>query len=385
VEPASLVFGWRTAILLVVSAQVLVLACALAVAPRNQVANASLAALLLVLVGLLTPYTIGFAGAYDAWPQLTFAPFAAPLAIGPLALAYVCAWTERPIRPSLCVHLAPAALQFVYGVLCFLLPLPQKLAWANGPDEHVSLVLATLAPASLLAYALAAAASLRRYRRRLGEVITDEARYSLSWLTRALLALALTFGAWAGFQVWEVVSGGLSYFQRLPLYVVIAALALYLAIEGWRHAGLNRPNLTHAEDREQDVTRPARDWRGMGERWSAQVEAAGWWREPELTLVEVAARLGTNTHYLSRALNDGLGQTFSGFVNGLRARAVREALVGGDRRPLTALAFEAGFNSKASFNRAHLTAFGEAPSVARRRASDPKLRPRRREVRRKSA
>lgn len=57
-----LVFGWRTAVLALVSVQVLLLAVALASTPRNQPANRCLAALIVVLVGMLTPYTIGFAG-----------------------------------------------------------------------------------------------------------------------------------------------------------------------------------------------------------------------------------------------------------------------------------------------------------------------------------
>ncbi|WP_430420100.1 helix-turn-helix domain-containing protein [Phenylobacterium sp.] len=377
-----LVFGWRTAVLALVSVQVLLLAVALASTPRNQPANRCLAALIVVLVGMLTPYTIGFAGFYDAWPWLTFAPFAAPLAVGPLAFAYVRAWTDQPLRPSLAIHLAPAAAQFAYSAVCFALPPAQKFAWADGPDTVIAPVLAAAAPVSLSVYALASAASLRRYRARLGDVVTDEARFTLGWLTRALIALTITLAAWAGFQLWEIGLGRLSYFQRLGLYLVIAALALYLAIEGWRHASLRRPILSPAEPLAQ---RAPRDWRETAQAWAARIEAAGWWREPDLTLADLAARLGANTHYVSRALNEGLGQNFAAFINGLRARAVHDALAAGDRRPLLDLAFEAGFNSKASFNRAYLAAYGEAPSAARRRGSEPKFASETPEVRRDPA
>lgn len=47
----------------------------------------------MVIVGVLTPFTIGFAGAYDAWPWLSFAPFAVPLAVGPLLYGYANALT----------------------------------------------------------------------------------------------------------------------------------------------------------------------------------------------------------------------------------------------------------------------------------------------------
>lgn len=379
-----LVFGWRTAVLALVSAQVLILAAALWEAPQNRAANRRLAALLVVLVGLVTPYTLGFAGFYDAYPWLTFAPFAVPLAVGPLALGYVRAWTGEPLRPPLWAHLIPAAAQFVYGAVCFALPMPAKTAWADGGHEAIEPVLALAAPLSLAAYAGAALASLRHYRRRLGEVVSDEARFALGWLGRALIALTLTLAVWAAMQTWEVAAAGLTYFQRLGLYLAIAALALYLGIEGWRHAGLRRPALDGPAPAQEalgeageagETGDPARrDWRATGAAWAAQVDAAGWWREPDLTLAELAARLGTNTHYLSRALNEGLGQNFASFVNGRRAAAVRARLEAGDGRGLLELAFEAGFNSKASFNRAYAAAFGESPSAARRRGSEAKLR-----------
>lgn len=362
----DLVFGWRTAILALVSVQVAMLAIALALTSANQPANRFLAALLLVLIGLLTPYTIGFAGFYDAFPWLSFAPFALPLALGPLAFAYVCAWTHAQLRIPLRIHLVPAALHFAYGTLAFLLPPATKSAFAEAVDGPiVAPLIWTLAPVSLAAYTMASLRALRTYRRRLAEVVTDEARFSQGWLGRALVALAVTIAVWSGFQLCELFVTSLDYFQRLGLYLVLAALALYLAIEGWRHAHLRRPQvnippLRHpaAEDR---------DWVSLGTAWAARVDAEGWWRDPELTLPSLAARLGTNTHYLSRALNEGLGQNFAAFINARRTAAVRAALDAGSERTLLDLALDAGFASKASFNRAYRAAFDESPSAVRRR------------------
>ena len=41
----------------------------------NRSAQRLLAVLLVVAVLRLMPYVLGFAGAYDAWPWLSFAPF----------------------------------------------------------------------------------------------------------------------------------------------------------------------------------------------------------------------------------------------------------------------------------------------------------------------
>jgi len=46
-----------------------------------------------------------------------------------------------------------------------------------------------------------------------------------------------------GCQIWEFVFGGLTYFSVLGLYLTFSALALCLAIEGWRHADLTLQRL----------------------------------------------------------------------------------------------------------------------------------------------
>jgi AraC-like DNA-binding protein len=93
-----------------------------------------------------------------------------------------------------------------------------------------------------------------------------------------------------------------------------------------------------------------------------RVQAAQWWRDPDLGLEQLAQRLGTNTSYVSRALNDGLGLSFNEAINRLRVEAVCAELRAGSTRPLLAIAFDAGFNSKTSFNRCFKELTGTTPS-----------------------
>ena len=95
--------GWMSCLLLAFGLQALVHAAVLTQGSFNRRANGWLAVLLLVLAGMLTPFIIGYAGAYDAWPWLSFAPFAVPLALGPLILAYPHQpdrWGVRPPPPD---------------------------------------------------------------------------------------------------------------------------------------------------------------------------------------------------------------------------------------------------------------------------------------------
>jgi AraC-like DNA-binding protein len=367
---ADLIFGWRTALLTLAGVQLLALAVALASAPRNPAANRTLAALLVVLVGLLTPYALGFAGFYDAFPWLSFAPFGLPLAVGPLAYGYAHATVLGRLPRRFGLHLAPAAIHIAYLAVCFTRPLAWKNAWDDAVQApFVSPAIDVLAIGGFTAYAVAALGLIRRYRAALRQQRSDDLRYAATWVTGALAAFGAWLALWIGFTAWEWAFGSLGYFRQLSLYLMLAAIGLYLGVEGWRHSGMVFPTL---EALAPPPAETRRDWRADGERWAAQVAEHEWWRDPELSLKGLAARLATNTHHLSRALNEGLGVNFSEFVNGFRAEAVAEAISQGRREDLLDLAFEAGFSSKASFNRAFRARFHTSPGAYRRHASESK-------------
>jgi AraC-like DNA-binding protein len=75
---------------------------------------------------------------------------------------------------------------------------------------------------------------------------------------------------------------------------------------------------------------------------------------PELTLSELAIKLNTNTSVLSAVINTGFGKNFNDFVNEYRVEEFKRKAAAPDGKHLTllAIAFDCGFNSKATFNRA---------------------------------
>jgi AraC-like DNA-binding protein len=151
----------------------------------------------------------------------------------------------------------------------------------------------------------------------------------------------------------------------MPLYCGIAAITVFLAVEGWRYAALPWPVMT--DDAHDAPPAPSgHDWAALGARWRAGLRAAGAFKESDLTLARAARLVGTNTSYLSRACNEGLGVSFSVLVNRMRAEAVAEAMAETPAAGLLDLSLAAGFASKASFNRAFAERFGTSPSAWRR-------------------
>lgn len=375
---AQLVFGWRTALLLLLSVQILTLAGALALQPRNRTANRILAAFLLVLAGVMTPYTIGFAGFYDAWMGLTFAPLALPLFLAPLLYGYTHALVQGRVPAHWRGHLAPGFAQLAYLSLAFMLPFDRKMAWADQVDgPWVSNLVSLGVTVGLIVYSLAALRLLRAYRAGLAEQRSDDDRFAARWLARVLAAMGAATLFWIAWQGWQFATGRFDYFEFFWLHLAFGIIGLALGVEGWRHAGLRFEPLSDGEP-----APPAeRDWAAAGRDIERRTREADWWREPDLNLLRLARLLGTNTGRVSRAINLGLGINFSAFVNGLRAEGVADALRERPDADLLDLAFDMGFASKASFNRAFRARFGMAPSQYRRDVSnrdsslpDPKLR-----------
>ncbi|WP_353778254.1 helix-turn-helix domain-containing protein [Winogradskyella sp. 3972H.M.0a.05] len=75
---------------------------------------------------------------------------------------------------------------------------------------------------------------------------------------------------------------------------------------------------------------------------------------PDLNLKELASHMDITTHELSQLINEVYDQNFFNFINGFRIEFAKQKIENGGIENLTieALAYDSGFNSKTTFNRA---------------------------------
>jgi AraC-like DNA-binding protein len=308
-------------------------------------------------------------------------------------------------------HFAPAAVQMAYYAIIFPMPLAFKDAWND--EIHVPYLVPLEQAAtfiSIAAYWLLSRRHYAAYQRWLADHVSDLEEHHNNWLRQFLIALAVTLVFWLGLVAFERWVTPLNYFQQFPLYVWWTVLSYYLGTEGYRHAGHRYPQweadsepnaradapmdgglplvtaslpatpmptappVPSAPSTPPSPNPPAsatpRDWAGRMQIWKAEIVREEMWRDPELSLARLARRLGTNTGDLSRAINEGLGLNFNEFINRLRVDAVKTALsdpAAAPGRNLLDIAFEAGFSSKASFNRSFKLYAGVTPTAFRDR------------------
>ena len=88
------------------------------------------------------------------------------------------------------------------------------------------------------------------------------------------------------------------------------------------------------------------------------------YREPRLTVNDIAAETGLQMKDISWAINLGSGQNFNGYINRLRIHEVKAQLQSGlaSSASVLKLAFAAGFNSKSTFNAVFKREVGMTPT-----------------------
>jgi len=88
------------------------------------------------------------------------------------------------------------------------------------------------------------------------------------------------------------------------------------------------------------------------------------YQEPELTLQQLAERLGVPAYQVSQSINEGMNKGFYDLINGYRVEEAKRLLADPGSRNYTILSvgFEAGFNSKTTFNTVFKKFTGLTPS-----------------------
>ena len=94
------------------------------------------------------------------------------------------------------------------------------------------------------------------------------------------------------------------------------------------------------------------------EHWKSKIETLiqeqKLYQNPELTLTDLAKKLETNASIISKTINQGFQMNFNDCINNYRIEAVKNSFAEGEHKKSTLLgiAYDCGFNSKATFNRA---------------------------------
>lgn len=271
--------------------------------------------------------------------RLTELRFALPLLIGPTFLLFVVRDCGRPLpRPKwLFLHVAPAALMAIAVVT------------HSTPDSLLPLIILTHIGAYVAVAAVAAA--------RNGAGPWSHLLSVLGASAIALNIVSLAAERW---------SAGLGDLSEGFLFAVLLAMVCALIV-----AGLSGPaKLIREAVEHRDDGGGARLDDAEVSRLAARIETLLAEERPHLDpgfrLGGLARRLREPERRVSQAINQAFDLNVPDFLNRQRVMAVQCRLADpAETATLLELAFDCGFNSKATFNRAFARHTGSTPSRAR--------------------
>lgn len=293
-----------------------------------------------------------------------------PFLYGSLFFLYVRALTAgKGFRLRDAIHLLGFGVMLVLNGYVLLMDRAQLQAlsarWIAG-ERSVGLWFDLPLFIYSLSYVAVALLLVHRYRRRLRERRADADRMPLRWIeVMALCQIVI----WAIAIVQALVN--------LPILnygLLFGAVAAWVCIMGWFSLA-QPPVISAPEPGEVDETASAPSgfeaddarFPAVETRLAQLMEGQALYREPALTIGQVAKRSGYPEYLVSAVINRRLGGSFWDYINRLRVEAVRARLADdNDTRTILDIAYDCGFTSKSTFNAAFKRQVGQTPSGYRK-------------------
>lgn len=314
-----------------------------------------------------------------------------PLLPGPLLYLYLLSFKET-------VTVKKAAPHFIAFVIFFFLVkwnliIVDKL-YPNSTEvptaalrRPATMLLSLARIAQQLFYYFLARKTLIRYQDAIRHLFSETSRIDLSWakfLVNGYLVLVLTFVV-----IFPLILSYPAYFNLLLLlnmavgtpYLYVASYRGFRQLSIWQaQPGIKKEEVEAAIHSVEEATsaeadKPKTAKTGVGaEKIEEMVQKITWlmeheklYQETELTLQQLAAKLQVPNYQVSQALNEGMSKSFYDLINGYRVEEAKRLLANPDNRNYTILSvgFEAGFNSKTTFNTVFKKFSGLTPTAYR--------------------
>ncbi|MCC7244497.1 MAG: helix-turn-helix domain-containing protein [Saprospiraceae bacterium] len=309
-----------------------------------------------------------------------------PIIHPPLLYLYVAALTRGHLPRFWFAHFLPALAVCLYMIPFMMLPVEKKIEVTLDPRDYAIffIVMSVANVLSGVVYIFFSHRLLQRHRRAIAELLSYEENVNLRWLQIWIYGMLTIYVAvLLGsdpiiFGLSSVLVMTIGYFGIRQVGVFSNAPALDDARNSLESAHILPSNesigdLLFEQDENDAPTRKKYEKSGLSKEGADELhrmllktmQEEELYKESELSLADLAARLNAHPNYLSQVINEREGKNFYDYINNLRIEAFLKKIAEPDSRRFTilALALDCGFNSKTAFNRYFKKATGRSPSA----------------------
>jgi AraC-like DNA-binding protein len=330
----------------------------------RKISNLLLASFFLSISLNLLDVFLLISGVYSSHPFLLGWGSCLPLLFGPLIYLYSRSVIHKDFRINAknLMHFFPFIILFLATESFFLLQtriFQQRLL--TGLIQHrlppVISIFSTLIFVQFLFYIIASWRLVYQYKQAAGQYYSNTREVNLSWLFSTILFFF-------GIAILCIINGLLiqTVFADYFLFgfnLIIFAMLIFIITVLLK--ALQKPYFFSFSDepvyplntraRTQTAADPA-EMKKTAQSLLDFMQENKPYRDPELTLEQLATRLSLKPRVLSQVINEIIGQNFYNFINRYRIQEASRLLTNPKDKKITILEvlYEVGFNSKSSFN-----------------------------------
>jgi AraC-like DNA-binding protein len=339
----------------------------------------------LMFTGLhLITFYLYLSGNYIRFPWLLGIEVPLPLVHGPFLFLYTTSLTQqRRIKFVGSLHYLPVLVTYFLMIPFFLRSTDQKIyvyqhngagyEWLTSPIFIAIIV-------SGISYVILSFLKLRQHKLNIENRFSNTAKINLNWLRYLIYGTSV---------IWIVIISG------LPDTYIFATVVLYVFFIGYfgiKQVGIfsntsqSQKNITNEQGPKLFIEQPVNDLtesvlpdakpkyqksslsegeaKRIHEHLHQLMANEKLFKDPDLNLGELAAKLDVHQNVLSQVINSFESRTFYDYINGLRVEEFKILVADpvNNQYTLLSLAFECGFNSKTAFNRNFKKTTGLSPS-----------------------
>ncbi|WP_310558222.1 helix-turn-helix domain-containing protein [Flavobacterium sp.] len=390
-------FGFYSSLLLISFSQGIIYSVLLLVkAIRTENKSNYWLSLFIFLCSLyIAPWMLGFAGWYDNQPYrdiLFYTPFQHLFLVGPIIFFY----TQSLLNPSFrfskkeAIHLIPGFLYLLYIIAIWVYDkfiFGDYYFYKDGMDKDFEDWYQKLGLISMIFYFVLSIRYYNVYKKLIFQVVSYADSILFKWIKTYLIAFLIMLLLPILFDLIGLFYPEIQSYQgSWWFYLFFSIVMYYIAITGYSNPVnstipfrmsffdknpilLLEENQTIESETFIDIEHETFDKNTSPEidYWKSKIETLiqeeKLFENPELTLTDIAKKLKTNASVISKTINQGFQMNFNDCINNYRIESVKNRFANGEHKKSTLLgiAFDSGFNSKATFNRAFKKNTGKTP------------------------
>jgi len=345
---------------------------------KDRLSDKLLAGVLLVCTFSIAQYMLGFGGWYDSRDHYStfmfYFPFHNLLLLGPFIYFYFRSLTNHQFyfKRLDFWHFLPGLFAFFVHLVAFVGDLVIIHWWLGEPlpshfgtqgslsvfrQSTMDSIFQIVGLISTIFYIILTIREFNQYRKYVYDNFAATEAIEFGWLKIVLWAFIIGMGINWLFDFLQLFMS-LDYAQNWNSFFVMAIMIYFISVPGYT-ASHQLPALefTPKETKKTTLLKTKEDFPDLEKwKWKLEIllEEEKVYLNPNITLNSLAEQVKTNSSILSKVINTGFQMNFNDLINSYRVKDVKAKMQKGASAHYTlmSLAFDSGFNSKSTFNRA---------------------------------